>query len=216
MIINKIKSYLKFHKFKRKWYKLNPHNETIPMRIFRDDKVLVGKKTYGGLNVMTFNNDTKLTIGNYCSIAGGVQFLLDSGHQLNTITTFPLKKKEFGLDENVISKGDIIVGDDVWIGTNAIISSGVHIGQGAVVAAGAVVTKNIEPYAIVGGNPAKVIRYRFDEVIRKRLLELNIVNLFDNINRNDIELLYTEININNYQDVISALQYLVKKNENIH
>ena len=138
------------YKRKLKWRKLNPHNETYPLHFFRSDKVFVGKKTYGGLNVMTFNNDTKLIIGNCCSIAGGVQFLLDSGHKLNTITTFPLKSKCFGLDEEVISKGDIIVGDDVWIGTNAIICSGVQIGQGAVIAAGAIVTKDVEPYAIMG------------------------------------------------------------------
>ena len=73
-----------------------------------------------------------------------------------------------------MAKGDIVVGDDVWIGENAIVCSGVTIGQGAIVAAGAIVTKDIEPYAIVGGNPAKVIKYRFNENIRKKLIQINI------------------------------------------
>ena len=94
------------------------------------------------------------------------------------------------------TKGSIIVKDDVWIGTNAIICSGVTIGQGAIIAAGAVVTKDVAPYAIVGGNPAKVIKYRFDEEIRNKLLSIDIVELFDGFVNDDISFIYQKLDEN--------------------
>jgi acetyltransferase-like isoleucine patch superfamily enzyme len=176
--------------FKWKWRRLNRHNETSPVNMFRIEKVIVGKKTYGGLNVVDFSPlDTKLRIGSYCSISPGVQFLLGGEHQINSISTYPFKVKCFDYDREAGSKGDIIVGDDVWIGTNAIICSGVKIGQGAILAAGAVVTKDVEPYAIVGGNPATIIKYRFDEKIREKLSKLNIVKLFDSFSKDKVELI---------------------------
>lgn len=78
-----------------------------------------------------------------------------------------------------VAKGNIVVEDDVWIGENAIISSGVKIGQGAIVAAGAVVTKDVEPYAIVGGNPAKIIKFRFNENIREKLMKMNLDEILE-------------------------------------
>jgi serine acetyltransferase len=91
------------------------------------------------------------------------------------------------------SKGDIVIGDDVWIGTNAIICSGVKIGQGVIVAAGAVITKDVEPYAIAGGNPAKVIKYRFDEELREKLVKVNVCQLFNSFTKTDIDLLYAPL-----------------------
>jgi acetyltransferase-like isoleucine patch superfamily enzyme len=162
--------------------------------MFRIDKVSVGKKTYGSLNVTDFSPlDTKLNIGSYCSISPGVQFLLGGEHQVDSISTYPFKVKCFGYEYEAGSKGDIIVGDDVWIGTNAIICSGVKIGQGAIVAAGAVVTKEVSPYAVVGGNPAKVIKYRFDESFRKKILGIELRELFDSFNNIDIDLIYGTI-----------------------
>jgi len=132
------------------------------------------------LHVVDFTpEDVKLVIGSYCSIAEGVQFLLGGEHEVHTISTYPFKVKVFGYTSEAGTKGSIIVKDDVWIGTNAIICSGVTIGQGAIIAAGAVVTKDVAPYAIVGGNPAKVIKYRFDEGIRQRLAQINVATLFD-------------------------------------
>jgi acetyltransferase-like isoleucine patch superfamily enzyme len=162
--------------------------------MFRIEKVIVGKKTYGGLNVVDFSPlDTKLEIGSYCSISPGVQFLLGGEHQIDSISTYPFKVKCFGYDWEAGSKGDIIVSDDVWIGTNAIICSGVKIGQGAIVAAGAVVTKDVESYAIVGGNPAKIIKYRFSEIIREKLLKMNICKFFDSFIESDIDIIYSPI-----------------------
>ena len=147
--------------FKKKYRKLNSHNFTQIMNYCDLSKVVVGKKTYGEIHVTDFSPaDTKLYIGSYCSIAPNVRFLLGGEHQLYSISTYPFKVLTFGESREAGSKGDIVVKDDVWIGDGAIICSGVNIGQGAVIAAGAVVTKDVEPYSIVGGNPAKLIRKR--------------------------------------------------------
>ena len=99
----------------------------------------------------------------------------------------------FGEEREAGSKGDIVIKDDVWIGQNAIICSGVTVGQGAVVAAGAVVTKDVEPYAIVGGNPAKFIKYRLDESLRKKLEKIDVAALFDKFTKEDMPAVYEKL-----------------------
>jgi acetyltransferase-like isoleucine patch superfamily enzyme len=203
----RIENKIKFTLFCRKWRKQNAHNETIPVNIFGIDRVFVGEKTYGRLNVLALgNNDIHLKIGNYCSIAGGVRFLLDAEHNLCNISTFPFKVKCFGYKGETIPKGDIIIGDDVWIGINAIICAGVNVGQGAIIAAGSIVTRDVEPYAIVGGNPAKIIRYKFDEQIRKQLVQTDLHELFKRIKQEDIDILYTPLDTENFQNILSLLQ----------
>lgn len=116
-------------------------------------------------------NGDKLIIGKFCSIACGAKFLLTSGnHQLKSLSTysFPIFFEEWGLDAKNIcnaweNKGDTIIGNDVWIGYEAVIMSGVKIGDGAIIGTRAVVTKDVPPYTIVGGVPAKPIRKRFDD-----------------------------------------------------
>ena len=121
-------------------------------------------------------NQDRLIIGKFCSIACGAKFLFNSAnHTLKSLSnyTFPLFFEEWGLNKkNVTSawdnKGDIIIDNDVWIGYEAVIMAGVHIGDGAVIAARAVVTKDVPPYTIVGGTPARKIRMRFEvETIAK-------------------------------------------------
>ena len=122
------------------------------------------------------NGDT-LKIGKFCSIACGAKFLFTSGnHSLQSLSTytFPIFYEEWGLDAKDIrsawdNKGDIVIGNDVWIGYEAVILSGVTIGDGAIVGARAVVTKDVPPYTIVGGVPARSIRRRFDEETVKKL-----------------------------------------------
>jgi len=190
-------SYIKFHMFKKKYRKLNSHNFTQIMNYCDLSKVVVGKKTYGEIHVTDFSPaDTKLYIGSYCSIAPNVRFLLGGEHQLYSISTYPFKVLTFGESREAGSKGDIVVKDDVWIGDGAIICSGVNIGQGAVIAAGAVVTKDVEPYAIVGGNPAKLIKCRFCKELIDELKKMNITDLFDKINSTDFNLIYKELDIN--------------------
>ncbi len=125
-------------------------------------------------------NGDKLKIGRYCSIACGSKFLFTSGnHALASLSTytFPIFYEEWGLDAKDIcgawdNKGDIIVGNDVWIGFESVILSGVTIGDGAIIGARAVVTKDVPPYTIVGGVPAKTIRKRFDDRTIEKLLSL--------------------------------------------
>ena len=127
----------------------------------------------------TINQD-RLIIGKFCSIACGAKFLFNSAnHALRSLSnyTFPLFFEEWGLNKkNVASawdnKGDIIIGNDVWIGYEAVIMAGVHIGDGAVIAARAVVTKDVPPYTIVGGTPARKIRMRFEEETIAKLQQI--------------------------------------------
>jgi acetyltransferase-like isoleucine patch superfamily enzyme len=179
--------------FCQNWRKNNTHNETVPINIFNDRNVIVGEKTYGCLNVIDYSYSTKLIIGSYCSIAENVVFLLGAEHPLDTISTYPFKVMNFGEKRKGLSKGDIIIGDDVWIGMNAVIHSGVRINQGAVVGASAVVTHDVPPYAIVGGNPAKIVRYRFGQELRERLVKIDLCRLFDSFTREDIPLVYSPL-----------------------
>ena len=125
-------------------------------------------------------NKDRLLIGKFCSIACSAKFLFNSGnHKMASLSTytFPLFFEEWDLEkENVAQawdqKGDIIIGNDVWIGYEAVILSGVTIGDGAVIGCRAVVTKDIPPYTIVGGVPAKPIRKRFDEETIKELQKI--------------------------------------------
>ena len=187
-------NYLKFYLFRKKYRRINRHNYTLIMNYCDLSKVVVGKKTYGEIHVTDYSPaDTKLYIGSYCSIAPNVRFLLGGEHQLYSISTYPFKVLTFGESREAGSKGDIVVKDDVWIGESAIICSGVTIGQGAIVAAGAVVTKDVEPYAIVGGNPAKVIKYRFDENLVEKLLQVDVVKLFDKFDKKNVDLIYEDL-----------------------
>lgn len=122
----------------------------------------------------------RLIIGKFCSIACGTKFLFNcANHTLKSLSTytFPLFYEEWELEKSNITtawdnKGDIVIGNDVWIGYEAMIMAGVHIGDGAIIAARAVVTKDVPPYTIVGGTPAKEIRKRFDAEVIQQLLIL--------------------------------------------
>ena len=125
-------------------------------------------------------NRDKLKIGKFCSIACGAKFLFNSAnHALDSLSTypFPLFFEEWNLEKEKVTeawdnRGDIVIGNDVWIGYEAVILSGVTIGDGAIIGTRAVVTKDVPPYTIVGGVPAKPIRKRFDEKVIKELLKI--------------------------------------------
>ena len=140
-----------------------------------------------------------------------MEFLVAQEHAPDRISTYPFKQmfgtvsKEY---REATSKGNIIVDDDVWIGFNAIILSGVHIGQGAIVAAGAVVTKDVPPYAIVGGVPAKVIRYRFDEDMIRELLKIDFSKLTKEMIEQHIDDLYDKLSDS------KQLEWMPKKDNN--
>ena len=125
-------------------------------------------------------NHDRLIIGRFCSIACGAKFLFNSAnHAMGSLSTypFPLFFQEWGLEKSRVAeawdnKGDIVAGSDVWIGYEAVILAGVTIGDGAVIGARAVVTKDVPPYTIVGGVPARAIRRRFPEETVEELLRL--------------------------------------------
>ena len=144
-----------------------------------------GKYTYGTPTIYSWSKNTKLIIGNFCSIAGNVKIYLDGNHRTDWVTTYPFGHINTHVFNNFngyghpSSKGDVIIGNDVWICDNVTIMSGIIIGDGAVIANNSHVVKNVEPYAIVGGNPAKLIKYRFSTEQIEKLLEIKWWNWDD-------------------------------------
>ena len=144
-----------------------------------------GKYTYGRPSIHTWNQDTKLTVGNFCSIATNVHVYLGGNHRYDWVTTFPfghINKNVFNTFNGAghpATKGDVTIGNDVWIGDGVTIMSGVTIGDGAVLANNSHIVKNVEPYSVVGGNPAKLIKYRFTQEQIAKLLEIKWWNWDD-------------------------------------
>lgn len=172
----RIRNHFAFFRFKRDFRSRFPDRRLYPSSIFDLEKISIGRHSYGPLNVQMLKNpDQRLIIGDFVSIAPEVLFILGGNHRHDTVSTFPFA--EFVLNNSALeipelTKGPIIVKNDVWIGTRATIMSGVTIEQGSIVAAGSLVTRDVPPYAIVGGNPAKVIKYRFDEKTIQVLLDV--------------------------------------------
>ena len=135
----------------------------------------VGNYSYGNLSVLNYGAGKKLFVGNYCSFGAGVTIFLDGNHRSDWVTTYPFTAigdtwpEAIGIPGHPQSNGDVRIGSDVWIGQAATIMSGVTIGDGAVISALALVTKDVPPYAVVGGNPAKFLKWRFPENIRNEL-----------------------------------------------
>lgn len=160
------------------WRLSNSHNMTvIGPNVKNPSLISVGEASYGILNVESYENpDEKLVIGDYVSIAGNVIFILGGNHQVNAFTTYPIKAQFYSqyAVEDAQTKGPIVVEDEVWIGNNVLIMSGVTIGKGSIIAAGSVVTKSVKPFSIVGGNPAKFIKFRIDEYLIKNRLNISL------------------------------------------
>ncbi|MGU3538307.1 CatB-related O-acetyltransferase [Methylobacterium sp. A54F] len=157
----------------------NPHNET---RLHLETLVRrygfsIGAYSYGRPKVRFPESGRRLTIGRYCSIADKVEILLGGDHRLDWASTYPFAAMpglfpgaEAPADYHA-SRGDVTIGHDVWLGSGCMILSGVSVGHGAVVAARAVVTRDVPPYAVVAGNPARVVRQRFDAATAAALVE---------------------------------------------
>ncbi len=135
----------------------------------------IGDYTYGIPKIAFNNPETKLEIGKFCSISSGVQIFLGGNHRTDWISTYPFSAVggEFEAFSSIpghpASKGDVVIGNDVWIARDVTILSGIRIGNGAVLGTGAVVAKDVGPYEIWGGNPAKLIRKRFDDETIEKL-----------------------------------------------
>ncbi|BFM13997.1 CatB-related O-acetyltransferase [Maricurvus nonylphenolicus] len=159
---------------KRKTRKLNRFDKQTARFYEQYPDYTIGVGTYGIPVVWDWQEGSTLRIGSYCSISANVQIFLGGNHRTDWISSYPfshfLEDVPY-IPDSGVSKGDVTVGSDVWLCANAIILSGITIGHGAVVANGAVVTRDVEPYSIVGGNPAKVIGWRFSETEREKLLQ---------------------------------------------
>jgi acetyltransferase-like isoleucine patch superfamily enzyme len=135
----------------------------------------IGEYTYGQPKLIRFEDDAVLRIGKFCSIAADVKFMLGGNHRTDWVTTYPVSNFfEFAwkMPNIHIFRGDLTIGNDVWIGQEAFILSGVTVGDGAVIGARAVVAKDVAPYSIVVGNPARHVRFRFDEKTIEALLKI--------------------------------------------
>jgi len=154
--------------------------DALKTQIMGNSQVRIGRFTYGyeHAEVYQWGEGADLEIGSFCSIGGGLRVFLGGNHRIDWATTFPFGQVfrdtlgDFEIDGQNLSKGDVVIGNDVWIGADVTILSGARIGDGAVLATNATVAGQVEPYEMVGGNPAKHLKYRFDEDTRSRLESL--------------------------------------------
>lgn len=155
-----MKKYIQY--LKKKFNLHAPPLETNMLNKYAQYNIGVG--TYGKPNILNYGE--MLSIGKYCSIAPSVTILLGGNHRVDWVSTYPfnIMQKEFvDIKGHPSSKGPLVIENDVWIGAKSLILSGLTIGNGAVVASGSVVIKDVPPYGIVGGNPAKLIKMRFSD-----------------------------------------------------
>jgi acetyltransferase-like isoleucine patch superfamily enzyme len=137
-----------------------------------------GKYTYGIPIIHSWGENSKLVVGKFCSIASNVNIYLGGNHRTDWVTTYPFGHINNNIFNNFngvghpATKGNVIIGNDVWIGENVTIMSGITIGDGAVIANNSHVIKNVEAYTLVGGNPAKFIKHRFTKEQIEKLLEI--------------------------------------------
>lgn len=155
-----------------------------------------GEGTYGIVSIICFDQVSRISVGSYCSIASDVTFLIGANHRKGLVTTFPMDRidnSKTTKDSN--ERGDITIGNDVWIGYGATIIGEVKVGDGAIIGARSLVVDDVPPYAVVGGVPARVIKYRFEKNIIEKFLEIKwwnwgiekIKNNFNDIYSTDIE-----------------------------
>lgn len=172
-------------------YPIKDYNKLVFLKNFiTASNIFVGDYTYfddprnGPENFETYNvlynydfSKVKLVFGKFCAIAAETRFMMTGDHKLDAVSTYPFPIFQQGWENayNIFDlpvKGDIIVGNDVWFGYDSFVRGGVTIGDGAIIAARAVVVKDVPPYAIVAGNPGKIVKMRFDDNTIKRLLQI--------------------------------------------
>jgi acetyltransferase-like isoleucine patch superfamily enzyme len=171
--IKKIFSFIKKDRFAHRVIKIN------------NTKVKVGMYSYGieHISILSWNNEESVEIGSFCSISADLIIFLGGNHRVDWITTYPFGHIATGkinveaVQGHPATNGKVVIGNDVWIGRGVTIMSGVIIGDGAVIAANSHVVSNVDEYAIVGGNPAKFIKYRFSNSTIRKLLKLQWWNL---------------------------------------
>jgi acetyltransferase-like isoleucine patch superfamily enzyme len=155
-------------------------NDVIKTGVIGKSHISVGRFTYGfeNITIRQWNEGAALKIGAFCSLANNINIFLGGNHRTDWITTFPfghIYQDELGGSDilgHPSTKGDVVIGNDVWIGAGVTIMSGIHIGDGAVLSANACVVKDVAPYHIVVGNPAKPLKQRFEHDVVEILLRL--------------------------------------------
>lgn len=161
-----------------RWWAENRHNDTYAVNRFNRRKVRVGRFSYGPIEVYEYGAlEESLAIGALVSIGPNVRFLLGGNHYYHGFTTFPLRAKILHLESEAVSRGPIRVEDDVWIGMGTVILSGVTIGKGSVIGAYSVVSRDIPPFSIAVGSPARIIKARFPPEVQEALLALDYSRL---------------------------------------
>ncbi|TDQ34754.1 CatB-related O-acetyltransferase [Thiopseudomonas denitrificans] len=142
---------------------------------YADRGYIYGYGSYGLPIVHDWNEGSRLQIGRFCSIAEDVHIFLGGHHRADWVSTFPFPAfypRHAGIENYAVSRGDVVIGNDVWLCTGAKILSGVKVGDGAIIGAYAVVTKDVEPYSVVAGNPARLVRHRFSQIECDKLQEI--------------------------------------------
>lgn len=200
-------SCLKLAWFRAKWRRQNAHNLTKAKNCFNARWVSVGKGTYGDLDVRHFGNpEERVQIGNYCSIGPECVFMTGGEHPHDRLSTYPFRMK-MGLAANEsVTRGPVVLEDDVWLGFRVTVMSGVTIGRGAVVAAGAVVTKDVPPYAVVGGVPARIIKYRFSDEVIEEAKKVDYSLLTPEFIAENITCFETPLTQENAGDIVTRLE----------
>lgn len=191
------------------------HNPTIDQFVFLSNKnVYIGKYTYGfeSTKIYTWGEDIDIRIGRFTSIGAGLKLFCGGNHSTSFVSSYPfgsIYNNRLKINTNkqiVFSNGNICIGNDVWLGRDVTIMSGITIGDGSVIAANSHIVKDIEPYSIYGGNPAKLIRYRFSEEIIDMLLKLQWWNYEDSIIEKIYPILLEKPNENTFNDIIEILE----------
>ena len=201
-----IQIYYGFHQKRRE------HRTSIPTYA---QVLSVGSFTYGeeNLKILFRNSGEKVQIGKFCSIANDVTIILGGGHRHDWVTTYPFGQvfqDDFGTEQReaqTTSKGSVVIGNDVWVGRGTTIMSGVNIGDGAVIAANSHIVNDVPPYGIVGGNPGKLIKFRFDSATVGRLLEIE----WWDFPKSDINLIRETISQTPTEEILSELESIKSK-----
>ena len=156
--------------------------------------VSIGRHTYGQARIWSYQgSEAKVTIGPFCSISPGVAIITGGIHPVHWVSSYPFRAK-WGMQGGYLdgmpeTRGPVVIGPDVWLGTDVLILSGVTIGPGAILAARSVVTKDVPPYAVAAGSPARVLKYRFDPATIEKMLQIAWWQWDDNAIREAVPLL---------------------------
>ena len=215
IIKQKIYKYLRNREWKRKGIMVAPYancnnvefEEYVNVAHHAEiDECKIGKRT----SIGRYSKIRNAEIGRYCSISWDVT-IGAMGHPMESVSTHAFSfRKKFGLSENdyFLKHEKVIIGNDVWIGCNVVIMPGIEIGNGAVIGGGGIITKNVRPYEIVAGNPAKHLRFRFSDEIINRLLGIKWWEWDDRIIKDNISLFSHQINLNRNADVLTKLELI--------